>query len=895
MAENYHALSEESVMKGLGTTRAGISDAEARARLEKHGRNALAKRREFRMLKLALNQFTSFLVLILVFAGAISYMFGDPLDAAAIFAIIFINAALGFFQEYKAESAMDALRKMTALRAVVVRQGARVMVDAEEVVPGDIVLLEAGTKVPADLRLIEAVNLQIDEAVLTGESNPAKKQTLGVAERAPVAERSNMAFANTIVTYGHGAGAVVSTGMNTEFGRVAGMVQEIREEQTPLKRRLEELARQLGIAVVAVIAVLFALGVMRGTGMFEMFMVAVSLGVAAIPEGLPAIITITLGIGIIAMARRNALVRKMPSIEALGSATVICSDKTGTITRNEMVVERIFADGEVAEVSGKGYEPKGEFTIGGNKAVPAGGSALATVLRISAHCSNATLQRDGDTYGVIGDPTEGALVCAAMKAGIKASEERVDEIPFSSERKMMTTVHRSKGAKIAYTKGGIEQVLGACDYVFENGKEAALTAKRRRELLETANRFASEAYRVLGFAYRELKRDEAAEEKMVFAGIAAMRDPPREGVKKAIEICRSAGIKVKIITGDNALTAAAIAKKIGLDGSAVTGNELDAMGKREFAKTVRERAVFARVNPKHKYMIVSELIAQGEVVAATGDGVNDAPALKKANVGIAMGIKGTDVAKEASDIVLKDDDFGTIVVAVKEGRRVYSNIRNFVKYLLSANLNEIAIIAATTIAHLPLAMLPLQILWMNIVTDSLPALALGTERAEKGIMGKPPRNPKEGIIRPILPFLIIATVLGLGATMAAYFYGLGIDEVRGIDAHDLGAASYARTMVFCTVIIFELLLVFGCRFEGKGVLEESPLTNRYLVVAVLASLLLQVAVVHVHWLQGVFRTVALSPFDWAVVFALSAVALAVPYAHNAYAGFMGKRAARASA
>lgn len=888
MAENYHALSEESVMERLGTSRSGISDAEAKARLEKHGRNMLAKRREFRALKLALNQFASAIVIVLIFAGAIAYFLSDALDAIAIFGIVLLNAALGFIQEYKAESAMDALRKMTALRAIVVRRGARLAIDAEEVVPGDIVLLEAGTKVPADLRLIEAVNLQIDEAILTGESSPAKKQTMPVSGLAPVAERADMAFANTIVTYGHGAGVVVSTGMGTEFGRVAGMVQEIREEQAPLKRRLEELARQMGVAVVAIVAVVFALGVMRGAGIFEMFMVAVSLGVAAIPEGLPAILTITLGIGMLAMARRNALVRKMPSIEALGSATVICSDKTGTITRNEMVVEKVFADGTVFEVSGNGYEPKGEFTVGGKKINIAENGSLAMVLKVAAHCGNATLQAEGGTYTVIGDPTEGALACAAMKAGVCADEERVDEIPFSSERKMMTTVHRTKGGKIAYTKGSMEHLIAACEFVLEEGKVGRLTEKRRNELLRAANGFASEAYRVLGFAYREIRGNEAAEEEMVFAGIAAMRDPPREGVEKAIESCRNAGIRVKIITGDNALTAAAVAKKIGLEGRVVTGNEIDAMGKAEFSDAVRDVVVFARVNPQHKYMIVSELMEQGEVVAATGDGVNDAPALKKANVGIAMGIKGTDVAKEASDIVLKDDHFGTIVSAVKEGRRVYANIRNFIKYLLSANLNEIAIIAATTIANLPLAMLPLQILWMNIATDSLPALALGTERAEKGIMNRPPRNPKEGILKPVLGFIAIATVVAFCATMIAYFYGLGIDGANGINAYDLSANSYARTMVFCTAVIFELFLVFGCRFEGRGIFEESPLTNKYILAAVLVSIALQFALVQSAVLQGIFHTVALAPFDWLVVFTLSGLAFAVPYLNNTYEGLRKK-------
>ncbi|MBU0662535.1 HAD-IC family P-type ATPase [Candidatus Micrarchaeota archaeon] len=858
----------------------GLGNEDAQKRLEKHGRNMIERQHGFRAIKLLLNQFRSMLVFILVIAGAVAFAFGEALDAIAIFAIVLINAGLGFFQEYKAEKAMEALRKMTALRAVVLREGRHVLIDAEELVPGDIVLLEEGSKVPADLRLIEAVNLRIDEALLTGESTPMRKETAAVSDKATVAERRCIAFANTIVTYGRGKGVVVSTGMHTEFGKVAEMVRGIKEEDTPLKQRLGALASQLGIAVLFVVVLIFAAGMWAGRGMLEMFMVAVSLGVAAMPEGLPAVITITLGIGILAMARRNALVRKMPSIEALGSATVICTDKTGTLTRNEMIVEKVYANRLVVEVSGEGYAPKGDFSIGKARIDPKKDSALNMLLKIAVHCNNATLQKEGKAYGIIGDPTEGALACAAEKAGIKADEERVDELPFSSKRKMMTTVHVSHGERIAYTKGALDRVLEGCTHIFEEGEEKRLLGKRKTELKAEAGEFGRDAYRVLGFSYRKLDDGKIEESGMVFAGMTAMRDPPREGVAEAIETCKGAGIKVKIITGDDVITASAIAARVGLDGGAITGRELDAMGKREFAHAVRKHTVFARVEPEHKYRIVEALMESGEIVAVTGDGVNDAPALKKADVGVAMGIKGTDVAKEASDIILKDDDFSTIVVAVREGRRVYSNIRGFIKYLLSANVNEIAVVAATTLAHLPLALLPLQILWMNIATDSLPALALGTEKAERGAMKRPPHNPKEGIIRPMLPFLAVATLLAFGVTMAAYFYGLGVDEAMGIDAHDLGAGSYARTMLFSAAIIFEMVLVFGCRFEGRGVFDENPFSNRYLVAAVLVSIAMQFAVVYVAPLQAVFRTVPLAPFDWVLIFALCSSALAVPYINN---------------
>ncbi|MBI2598345.1 MAG: HAD-IC family P-type ATPase, partial [Candidatus Diapherotrites archaeon] len=744
-------------------------------------------------------------------------------------------------------------------------------------------------------RLLEEFNLKVDEAVLTGESNPVSKDAATLSAMAPIAEQKNMCFANTIVTYGRAKGIVVATGMQTEFGKIAGLITQVPFEETPLKKKLEALGVWLIKITTAIIVVLFFVGVFYGNDLHEMFKVAVSLGVAAIPEGLPAVITITLGIGALQMAKNNALVRKMPSVETLGSVTVICSDKTGTLTRNEMVVEKVFAGKKFFEVTGEGYNPQGDFLCNGKKIGEKKETELSKLLEIAAECNDSSLEFENEQYSIIGDPTEGSLTVLAKKAGIKKQIKRIDEVPFESERKMMTTAHEIGGKKFAYSKGALEKILGISNYVFENGKISKLSEQRKKEILSTGEEEAKKAYRLLGFSFKEGPEKGRYEEDMVFVGFVAMRDPIREGVKEAVETTKNAGIKVKIITGDNPLTALAIGEKIGLRGPAITGAELDKLPEKEFIKTVKETNIFARVSPEHKFNIVKTLKESGEIVAVTGDGVNDAPALKKADIGIAMGIKGTDVSKEASDLILKDDHFSTIVVAVREGRRIYANIKSFVTYLLAANIGEVIIISISMLANFALPIVPLQLLWLNIVTDSFPALALGTDKGSKDEMQKKPRDPKEKILDNTKALILVTGLLATLVTFAAFFYGLQFDQNNGASLDFLKTkegfdfASKARTMAFTTLVVFELLFVFSCRRENKGVLETSPFSNQFLIQMVLVSLVLQLFVIYgPTTIQtffpsvdaesiNVFDTVKLSFTDWAIVFALASTSMLAPY------------------
>ncbi len=896
MDEQWYSIDAVKAIEKLQSSANGLTGNEAQARLEKFGLNRLKQAKQVSPLEIFLGQFKSKLVIVLILAGAFSFIINDILEAITISIIIVLNAVLGFRQEYKAEKSMEALRKMTSLCATVIRNGKVHSILTEQLVAGDIVVLSAGDKVPADIRLIEAFNLKVDEAVLTGESNPVSKYSETITGDKALADQKNMCFANTIVTYGRAKGLVVGTAMQTEFGKIAGLIAEVQQEDTPLKKKLEDLGSVLIKITTAIIVLLFFVGVLYGNDMHEMFKEAVSLGVAAIPEGLPAVITITLGIGALQMAKNNALVRKMPSVETLGAVTVICSDKTGTLTRNEMVVEKIFAGNKFFEVTGKGYEPRGEFLAANKKTGVSKEKELLKLLEISAECNDAELEDEAGEYRIIGDPTEGSLTVLALKAGVKKSLKRIDEAPFESERKMMTTVHEIGGKKIAYSKGALEKILSISESVFENGKISGLAPERKKEILAQGEALAKQAYRLLAFSFREAGTGKKYEEKMVFAGFVAMRDPVREGVKEAIKTTKMAGIKVKIVTGDNPLTALAIGEKIGIWGPAITGLELDRLPEEEFTKVVQETSIFARVSPQHKYRIVSKLKELGEIVAVTGDGVNDAPALKKADIGIAMGIKGTDVSKEASGLILKDDNFATIVVAIREGRRIYSNIKSFVTYLLAANIGEVMIIALTVLTDFPLALVPLQLLWLNIVTDSLPALALGTDKSEQDTMEKKPRHPKETILHNTFMFIAIAGIISTIVVFAAFFYGLGFDAQGGITIDFLNTrqgfdfASKARTMAFTTLVVFELLFVFSCRGENKGILERNPLSNPFLLKMVLASFLLQLFVIYAPTIVAnavpsiqlsqinAFDTVPLSAIDWGVVMLLGSASFLVPYA-----------------
>lgn len=881
MHKNWYTKKKEEVIKELGAVvDGGLSTHEAGKRMGVYGPNVLEREKRFNVIGLIVRQFTSLLVVILIFAGLVSFVIGHGLDAIAIFAIVIINAVLGFFQEFKAEKAMEALRKMTALEAQVLRDGGLRKIDAQFVVPGDVVSVEAGSKVPADLRVIESYALRVEEAALTGESQPVEKFMDCLDGEKTIAEQKNMLFANTIVVGGRARGVAVGTGMNTEFGKIAGSLKEFEQEDTPLKKKLDILAKKITKFTFVLLVLLFLIGVVAQQDILYMFETVVALGVSAVPEGLPAVITITFALGMNQMAKNNAIVRKMPAVETLGSATVVCTDKTGTLTKNEMSVERIYFDNKIVEVTGAGYAPNGEYRVEGVGVDVAEMPELVKVLEIGLNCNDASLGNTDGRWEIVGDPTEGALVVAAEKAGIKNRLKKSWVIPFSSERKMMSTVHPvSRGKEVVYTKGALEKIVDSCSRVQEEGKVVAFNGARKKKILEAGERFEGDAYRVLGFCFKEVKEGERdnLEHEMVFAGFSAMRDPPRENVIDAIQACGTAGIRVVMITGDNPITASAIAKRVGFENVKVfTGKELDEMTRTEFKKAVDGGGVFARVDPEHKLKIVEILKEKGEIVAVTGDGVNDAPALKKADIGIAMGIKGTDVAKGASDIVLNDDNFVTIVGAIKEGRRIYSNIRNFVKYLLSVNFSELGVIGTAMLAGLPLPMIALQILWINIATDSLPALALGRESAERGVMQEKPRQPSAGILDNLIGFLVISTIFTMSIIFIAYFAGLGWDLAQGIDVWDLGSNSKARTLAFSASIMFQLAFVFSCRGE-RGALHTDPFSNKSLLGAVFVSFLLLVVVIYVPFLQEVFRTVALDAGDWALLLGLSLTSVAIPY------------------
>ena len=861
----FHNKDLKEIFRELGTSEKGLTDEEVNRRIERYGLNEIKEKKKASPIKIFFSQFNNFIVYILIAALVISFLLDEKIDAIVIGIILVINAVLGFIQEYKAEKAIEALKKMASLKASVIRDGNEKEVEAVNVVPGDIILLETGDKIPADARLIEVFNLQTQEAALTGESLPIKKEIRVLAENAQIADQKNMVFSGTVVTNGRGKAVVVKTGMNSEIGRIAKLIQETESEETPLQKKLSVLGKWLGILVIIICLVVFASATLEGGNMLEMFIVAVSLAVAAIPEGLPAVVTISLALGVRRMVKTNALIRKLPSVETLGSVTVICSDKTGTLTCNEMTVKKVFANNKVIDVSGSGYDAKGDF-IFDNKKVDK--KEIELLLKIGALNNDATL-KEGE---IMGDPTEGALIVSAAKLGLIKGEleiryKRIDEIGFSSERKMMSTIHKEGNKKIIYLKGAPEIILNSCNKIIINNKIRKLSKKDKDEILKKNKVFAEKALRVLGFAYKEVK-GKASENDLIFVGLQGMIDPPRTEVKQAIEKCKTAGIKVIMITGDHEITAKAIAKELGLDGKSINGNELDKLTNLE--KIVEEVVVFARVNPEHKIRIVDALRKKGHIVAMTGDGVNDAPALKKADIGIAMGITGTDVAKEASHMILTDDNFASIVNAIEEGRGIFDNIRKFVEYLLSSNLGEVLTIFIAILigfgAEDGKALLPLiaiQLLWINLVTDGLPALALGVEPKEKGIMLRPPRNPKEKILPKSTAFRMafIGIIMMLGTLGIFYFYNNKYFELK-----------YARTVAFSTLVFYQLFNVLNTRSEKDSLFKIGFFSNKKLIYAILISVALQVLVIHTP-LNAYFKTVPITLIDWFYIILVSSTVL----------------------
>lgn len=899
-SQAWFQLDQGQVFARLGTGPGGLDSGEAKVRLERYGPNELTQARTINPWEIFLGQFAQPLVIILIIAalvsGGIAYYnttqgqegLEEWIDAIVILAIVVINAILGFLQEYKAEQAIQALKALAAPRAKVLRDGERTDVPAREVVPGDVILLESGDKVPADGRLVEVATLKVNEASLTGESVPVTKSMGALAGDLVIGDRTNMVFLGSAVEYGRGRAVVVATGMATELGRVAGMVQEQEPTETPLQRRLERLGKQLGGAILAAVAVIFAVGFVRSTPPVLNFLTAVSLAVAAIPEGLPAVVTITLALGLQRMARRKALLRRLPAAETLGSATVICSDKTGTLTLGEMNVTTVFVDMQELRVEGTGYAPEGRILYGGKPYAPGTGHTLGELLRAGALNNDAALQRGEKGWAIRGDATEGTLLVLARRGGLSEEElrreaPRVGEIPFSSDRKRMTTLHQVKEERVAYVKGAPEIVLERCDTIMVDGKVKALAEDQRKATLAENQAMASRALRVLALARRVLPDDLPAEEEVIerdltFLGLVGMIDAPREDAKRAIAQAKAAGIRVVMITGDHSLTAKAIAQEMGIlqpGGRVLVGEDLNKLSDEQLEGMADEVQVYARVAPEHKVRIVEALRKRGHVVAMTGDGVNDAPALKKADLGIAMGITGTDVAKEASDMVLTDDNFAAIVDAVEEGRGIFENIRKFVAYLLSANVGEILIMFSATLLFAFLPFLePIQLLWINLVTDGLPALALGVDPIPRDIMARPPRNPRESP----LSREVAAVIVLVGVMMALGTLGLAAWEQRdltaqGRPAHEIEVE--VRTVAFTFIVVYELLLVFAIRNLHRPTGLRDLGNNPKLVLAVATSMVLQLAVLYIPAADLVFQTSALDLLDWLRIGATAAVLVGV--------------------
>jgi len=918
--EHWHTLSPEEVLEHLKVRENGLTSTQAAERLAQYGPNQLIEAPRPSFLAMLWDQFNNFIVMLLIVASIVSALLGEWIDASAIMAIVMLNAILGIIQERRAEEALAALKKLAAPEAHTLRDGRRLTIPARDLVPGDIVYLEAGNHIPADVRLLEAVNLQVEEASLTGESLPVlKNAALKLEDNIPLGDRRNTAFMGTTVTYGRGRSVVIGTGMRTQLGLIAGMLQQVGDEETPLQRRLDQLGKVLGWGALAVCGLVFIVAVLENTDLslltvagggilaylntakgqlVDTFLVAVSLAIAAVPEGLPAVVTISLALGMREMIRRHALIRRLSSVETLGSATVICSDKTGTLTQNEMTVTRVWVDGQSVTVTGSGYSRRGEFVVDDEPDDLQKYPAILTALWVGALNNDAQLEPvegDDQSYRIVGDPTEGALLIAAAKAGayhveLGSAYPRQDEVPFDSERKRMITIHdvakpskedispfyddKLLGWDVIAVKGAPDVVLNLCShYQTIKDKPKPLNSITRSRILAANDEMTRDALRVLGVAYRVVQEAPSAEvgvdeleKDLVFVGLVGMIDPAREEVKGALEKATHAGIRTVMITGDYPNTARAIAQTIGLlrpGRKVLTGADLDRMSSDDLGSEIRWTDVFARVSPEHKMRIVDALHDNGDVVAMTGDGVNDAPAIKRSDIGVAMGITGTDVAKETADMVLTDDNYASIVSAVEQGRIIYSNIRKFVYYLLSCNLAEIAIIFLGTLFAKNSPLTAIQLLWLNLITDGAPALALGTEKGDPDIMSRPPRPPKEPIINRFMQLgILIQTIAITAVSLTAYFLGLRLhighpDQIP-----------FAETMAFITLSTSELFRAYTARSERYPLLKIGIFGNRNMNLAVLSSMALLLAVVYVPFLNTVFNTVPLGWKQWEVMLPL---------------------------
>jgi len=848
------------VLKELDSSKKGLTEEEAKKRIETYGYNQIQEGKKISPIKIFFAQFHSVVIYILLAALIISVFLDETVDAIVIGIILILNAIIGFVQEYRAEKSIEALKKMASLKATVLRNGNVEDIEARLLVPGDIILLETGNKIPADSRLIEIVNLETQEAALTGESTPVVKEIMVVAPKTPLAEQRNMVFSGTIVTRGKAHAIVTGTGMKSQIGKIAQMIEETETELTPLQKKMNELGRVLGIITIFVAIAVFGIGFLNNADLFTQFKIAVALAVAAVPEGLPVVVTVGLAIGVKRMVKRNALVRKLPSVETLGSTTVICTDKTGTLTKNEMTVRRLYVNNKIFEVTGSGYNAKGSFLFNNKKVNP---KEIELLLKIGILNNDAAINGSE----VVGDPTEAALLVSAAKANfnykkIQNQIKRLDEIPFTSERKIMTTIHSINGKKTSYVKGAPEILLQKCTKIIENNKVKKLTPQKKKEILEINKKFANKALRVLGFAYGDLKNKKDAEKNLVFVGLQGMIDPPRDEVKTAIAKCKNAGIRVIVITGDNGLTAKAIAHEIGIEGELLTGQELENMTQKDLEKSVEKISIYARVNPEHKIKIIAALKKKGHIAAMTGDGVNDAPALKKADIGISMGMAGTDVAKEASDMILTDDNFASIVNAVEEGRGVYGNIRKYFSYLISGNIGEVLIILLGMVFWREAALTATQILLINLVTDGLPAVALSTDPYEPNSMSRKPRKQSEPIYAGLRPFLLYypAALTIVALSVFSFFYDGTKDSLP-----------LAQTATFLTIGMFELYQAFACRSTLYPAFRVGIFKNKWLILAVASSFIVMLFAIFMDGLNVYLDMVPLQLGHFLAIIALSSI------------------------
>ena len=859
VAGNWYTASTAKLLKELRVNPSlGLSNQEAKSRLERMGPNVLVTAPPISPWRIFLSQFQDFMVLVLLGTVVISVLLGEYLDAAAIFAILFLNAVLGFVQEYRAERSIEMLGRLAAEHCRVVRDGHKTLIAAADLVPGDIILLETGDRVPADARLLECQLLSVDESNLTGESVPVSKDEKFLGDEAtPLGDRKNAVYKSTLVTRGFGRAVVVATGMDTEIGKIAHLLQEKEEVETPLQRRLQQLGKSLVLGCTALVAVVFAAGVQQGLSVYKMFMVAVTLAVAAIPEGLPAVVTIALSVGVQRMSRQNAVIRQLPAVETLGCATVICSDKTGTLTLNQMQVQEL-------------WTARRQYNLSGWEKLPLDPRVqddLWYSVAVGALCTKAEMYEDGSAFG---DPTEVALVrlaerCGLRQSSLRRSYQEVDGVPFSSERKRMSVVVSTGRDYLALVKGAPDVILPRCTHMLIGTQVVKLTQDKRREASAVLDAMTDQALRVLAAAYKPLGQTagprEQWEQGLVFTGLVGMIDPPRPEVPPAVQAARLGGVRTIMVTGDHQKTAAAIAERIGLLTSethqVLTGSEWEALTPLQQREEIKRTAVFARVAPTHKLSIVKALQANGEIVAMTGDGVNDAPAVKEAHIGIAMGMQGTDVTREASHMVLLDDNFGTIIKAVREGRGIYDNIRKFIRYLLGCNVGEVLTMLAATLLGLPLPLIPMQILWMNLVTDGLPAIALGLDPVERDIMLQKPRNPREGVFaRGLWKRILFSGITISMAALAIFVFSLWYYP---------GELERSRTMAFTTLVLAQLIFAFQCRWERHSIFDMGIWGNIYLIAAVLLSGGAQVFLLHTPFMASIFQTVPLKLDDWLLV------------------------------